>query len=82
MWASRLPRPTRVGALVLLPRLALAALKTHRATQNEEKLLIGAGYQDGDLILARADGTPWPPSQFSSEFARLAKKRGFAVSFS
>lgn len=40
---------------------------------------MGAGYADGDLILARADGTPRPPSQFSSEFSRLVKKKGVGI---
>jgi integrase len=75
------PKTNKDRRTVLLPRLALAALQAHRATQNEEKLLVGAGYQDGDLILARAEGTPWPPSQFSSEFSHLARKHGFKVRF-
>jgi integrase len=75
------PKTNKGRRAVLLPRLALVALKAHRAAQNEEKLLMGAGYADGGLILARANGTPWPPSQFSSEFARLVKKKGFAISF-
>jgi len=70
------PKTNKGRRVVLLPRLALPALKAHRASQNEGKLLLGPGYQDQDLILARADGSPWPPSQFSSEFARLVKKRG------
>jgi integrase len=75
------PKTNKGRRVVLLPRLALAALKAHRAIQNEGKLLLGPGYQDQDLILARADGSPWPPSQFSSEFARLVKRKGFAVRF-
>ena len=75
------PKTNKGRRVVLLPRLALMALKAHRAIQNEGKLLLGPGYQDQDLILARADGTPWPPSQFSSEFARLVKKKGIQITF-
>lgn len=75
------PKTARGRRLVLLPQMAVSALKTHRANQNEERLRAGAGYSDGDLILARANGTPWPPSQFSSEFARLVRKHGIGVRF-
>jgi Phage integrase family len=33
------------------------------------------------IIFARADGSPWPPSQFSSEFARLARKHAIDIRF-
>jgi integrase len=67
--------------MVLLPELAIAALKTNRAQQNEERLLMGAGYQDLDLVFARPDGSIWPPVQFSSDFRRLTRKRGFMLRF-
>lgn len=75
------PKTNKGRRAVLLPRLVLTALKAHRAVQNEQKLLLGSGYQDQDLILARADGSPWPPSQFSSEFARLVRKKGIRITF-
>jgi hypothetical protein len=67
--------------VVVLPKAALAQLKTHRAKQGKERLLLGAGYQDEDLIFARSGGTPWPPSQFSSEFARLPASVASASAF-
>jgi hypothetical protein len=67
--------------VVVLPKAALAQLKTHRAKQGKEGLLLGAGYKDEDLIFARANGSPWPPTQLSSEFARLARKRGIRIRF-
>ena len=75
------PKTARGRRVVLLPRLAVSALKAHRASQNGERLRLGTAYEDQDLILARADGSPWPPSQFSSEFARLVKKRGIRCRF-
>jgi len=42
---------------------------------------VGAGYGDGDLIFARPDGTPWPPMQFSSDYRRATRRRGFRVRF-
>ena len=49
--------------------------------RDAERALVGGGYKDEDLIFTRADGTPWPPSQFSSEFARLARKHGIVIRF-
>jgi integrase len=75
------PKTRKGRRVVVLPKAALAQLKTHRAKQGKERLLLGAGYKDEDLIFARADGSPWPPSQFSSEFARLARKHGIRIRF-
>ena len=43
--------------------------------------MVGPGYEDQDLVFARPDGSPGPLAQFSSEFARLMRKTGFAVRF-
>src|SRR5664280_860435 len=48
---------------------------------NRWVVLLGAGYKDEDLIFAQADGSPWPPSEFSSEFAPLARKHGIVIRF-
>ena len=42
---------------------------------------MGAGYGDEDLIFARPDGSPWPPMQFSSDYRRATRRRGFRVRF-
>src|SRR5680860_1399843 len=61
----KVPKTRKGRRVVLLPQLALAAIKAQRAVQNEEKLLIGTAYQDEDLIICRPDGTPWPLAEFS-----------------
>ena len=75
------PKTRKGRRVVLVPKLAISALKAQRARQSEERLMMGPGYQDQDLVFARADGSPWPLAQFSSEFARLMRKHGFAVRF-
>jgi integrase len=75
------PKTRRSRRSVLLPHLAIAALKTHRAQQSGEKLLMGPGYEDHELIFARPDGSMWPPVQFSSDFRRLLRLRGFSLRF-
>jgi len=70
------PKTRRSRRSVLLPQLAITALKAHRAQQNRKRLLMGPGYQDLDLVFARSDGSMWPPVQFSSDFRRLIRRRG------
>jgi integrase len=72
-------RPSR--RTILLPEMAVTALKAHRAQQNEERLLMGAGYDDQGLVFARPDGSIWPPMQFSSDFRRLIRRKGFSIRF-
>ncbi len=42
---------------------------------------MGPGYGDLDLIFARPDGSMWPPVQFSSDFRRLIRRKGFNIRF-
>lgn len=48
----------------------VAALRTHRAEQNAQRLLVGAGYDDNDLVFASPDGQPWAPDSVSGFFDR------------
>ncbi len=61
---------------VALPKLALVALKSHRATQAAQKLKLGPVYEDNDLVIAMPDGRPWRPSHFTATFKRLVRSSG------
>jgi integrase len=52
------------------------ALQAWRRKQAEERLLLGAGYEDRDLVFARADGTPTHPELLSSTFERIVARSG------
>lgn len=52
------PKTARGRRVVLLPRLAISALKADRTNQDQERLRLGQGYAEQDLVLARANGTP------------------------
>jgi integrase len=56
---------------VALDAATVAILRTHRAGQNAEKLALGAGYVDGDLVFAREDGAPLRPEWISKRFHTL-----------
>lgn len=53
-----------------LDEATVAALRSVRARQAEERLLLGADYHDHDLVFARADGDPVHPEYFSMAFDR------------
>lgn len=45
-------------------------LRRWRARQAEEKLLVGAGYEDQDFVFCHPDGNVYDPDRFSREFVR------------
>jgi integrase len=53
----------------------------HHAVQEAERALFGRGYRYNDLVFPKPDGSPWTPSQFSSDFSRLARRQGFKLRF-
>lgn len=69
------PKNDKVRTVCVPPQL-LAILQSHRAVQAAEKIAIGAGYRDEDLIFAKPDGTPIPPWLFSSAFRNFMKRSG------
>jgi integrase len=56
----------------------LAALRDHKARQNERGLALGSTWQDHDLVFANAHGGPIDPNNvdLDRDFARLVKKAG------
>jgi len=56
--------------------LTVTALRSHRARQNEERLAIGAAYQDENLVFAREDGLPLHPEQVTRWFRRHVAAAG------
>jgi integrase len=68
---------TRAGwRTVSIDEDTVAVLKAHRARQNAEKLALGAGYVDEDLVTAQADGTTVSPTRITEQFGRLLRRAG------
>jgi integrase len=61
-----------------MDKAAVATLKTWRARQTQERLLVGSGYQDHDLVFCRPDGKPYHPESFSKTFDRRVRQPAFA----
>ena len=72
------PKTAKGRRVVVLPSLALEALRQHKAKQATVKLALGPAYDDHDLVCARDDGKPWPPDAFSTAFVGLVRKAGIA----
>ncbi|MDQ1536286.1 MAG: hypothetical protein QOE58_679 [Actinomycetota bacterium] len=72
-----LPKTKRAHVVRLDP-VTLAMLRSCRAQQNEERLLVGAGYDDLDLAFCHPDGRPYEPNRFSREFIRKKEQHNRA----
>jgi integrase len=51
-------------------------LHRHRKLQVEQRMLIGAGYQDRELVFAMPDGHEWNPGTISQAFERAEARAG------
>lgn len=54
----------------------MAALRSHRRGQFEERLACGPAYRELDLVFRREDGTPVRPDSLSRSFATLVRTAG------
>lgn len=72
----REPKSAKSRRTVALSSFVVDALKRHRASQAAERLFLGAGYRDLDLVLAKYDGSPWKPDSISTLFRSLVQRGG------
>ncbi len=70
------PKTKRSRRLVTLEPETVAALRAHRARQLEERLAIGVGYRDLDLVFCGVDGQPMKPNTVSRNFDSLVRVAG------
>lgn len=68
------PKTHRSRRAVSLPAMTVEALRAHRAKQGEERLMIGADYDDNDLVCPGLGGSPWRPDVFSASFAKAIRR--------
>jgi integrase len=55
----------------------VAMLRTWKAKQATERLLLGEGYDDHGLVFPRPDGKPFHPETFSKTFDRRVRQASF-----
>jgi integrase len=70
------PKTRTSARKVWLDDETITLLREHRRTQLADRLRAGGAWQDNDLVLCRADGTPWPPDYVSRRFKQLALAAG------
>jgi integrase len=70
------PKTQSSRRVVALDAGTVTALRTHRARQNEERLAIGSGYLDGDIVFADVAGEPLHPDGVTQRFDRLVRNAG------
>ncbi len=70
------PKTAKGRRDVALDPATVAALRAHRARQLEERLALGAGYSDGDLVVCLVDGQPMHPKRLSYYFEQATKRLG------
>jgi integrase len=66
---------------VALGSVTVEAFRNHLIGQNNERLLLGALWNDNGLVFPSDDGSYWGPDAVSHQFSNLAKKNGFALTF-
>jgi integrase len=70
------PKTSRGRRVVPLPEEAVAALRAHRARQNEERLVLGPDYADYGLIFPTQLGTPLRARNVVRAFKALLARAG------
>ena len=70
------PKTARGRRSVALDTGTVTALRAHRATQNQQKLMLGEAYQDLGLVFCREDGSPVHPDRFTQMFDKHVKDSG------
>ena len=74
VWSD--PKTARGRRSIALDPGTIAALRTQRVAQAQERLIAGADYVDHDLVFARPDGRPWHPERFSRTFTEQVARHG------
>jgi integrase len=62
------PKTARGRRTVALDPGTIAVLRRHRQQQLAERMMMGAGFTDHDLVFCRPDGGPLHPERFSRTF--------------
>lgn len=70
------PKTAAGRRLLRLDQATVATLRRHRKVQNEERLLLGEGWQDHGLVFCTVDGRVLHPDRTSREFQRRVERWG------
>lgn len=68
------PKTAKGRRSIVLDEATVAELRRWRRRQAEERLLLGSGYRDHDLVFAKPTGEPLHPERVSREFGRRVQR--------
>lgn len=72
------PKTAKSKRSLALDPATVAALRSHRRAQFEERLAWGPAYRELDLVFCREDGTPVRPDSLSRSFSALVRAAGLS----
>ena len=64
------PKTGRSRRTIDLDPMTAAILRAHRRVQLEQRMVMGSGWADLDLVFAQPTGEPWKPDTISQAFDR------------
>jgi integrase len=70
------PKTARSRRTIAVPSVAIAAVRTHRARQMEERLAAGPLWEDSGLVFTTATGRPLQGSNVTRAFQQLLARAG------
>ena len=70
------PKTRQSRRTIAIPAIAVSALKSHRVRQAEERLEVGKGWNDLDLVFTTAKGQPLYGTVVYGRFKRILKAAG------
>jgi integrase len=73
------PKTAKGRRSIALDAVTVTALWAHRQAQGVIRPAFGPGYQDADLVFARADGSPMDPDSVSGTFERIVRRLGLPM---
>lgn len=70
------PKTKGSKRLITITENVIAALKKHKAEQNQNKLRFGPGYSENDLVVCNKEGNPIYPRNLVRNFHNMMKQAG------
>jgi integrase len=70
------PKTDRGRRAITIDEGTVAALRAHRRLMNEQRLLVGADFNDRDLVFRLPSGEPMHPDAVSATFERQVRRYG------
>jgi len=77
----KVPKTAHSLRRVSLPPIAVEVLRDHRVTQMKDRLALGLGRNNSDLVFPNALGDPWSPKKVSERFAHIVRSAKLDCTF-